>query len=587
MPFFQRFKIGSGWRWPGQGGRVSSLPPGFWYGLAFVAVAAVGIGLSVALAVHLSKMEMEARRQQLTVEATTIADDLAQYLRGREEIARTIGVIYKPPDLSQPNPLASIGSKVLALTPEIRVMDWVPQVDPSHLHEALDVIADAGGPRRLWGPGFKLADMTDIRRLVYPVVATEPGGRRHSIGLGMDVALFPARKAAFEQAHEQRRVIATAPGGLLAPSDTPGYVLFSPVYNGHGFVGCLMFVFPVAQLLNGFAHGRAIPMNFRLYDVTGPDRVKYLAGFTQHGEIKVAHSWTQSQEPDAIPRVMDFAGRKMLALFEPGPALARAGMQRALVVGLSGLLVTGMVLLGMAYFVQSSRRLAREMAATNSVKVSLELVNRELGHRVGNLLAVAQALVWLTYEASLTTDEFRDAILARLHALHKSVGLINREDWKGVSLRELSQAEFAPVADRIAVSGDDVLLKSRAAQSLSLLFYELMTNSSKYGALSKRDGTVTAEWKITKDPDSGGLFCFRWRERGGGSVDRPAHEGFGTRLLTRLVPSDLSGRAALNFEPDGFSYELEASAERLMERQGKAAMKMQAVAPCAATPTGG
>ena len=63
-------------------------------------------------------------------------------------------------------------------------------------------------------------------------------------------------------------------------------------------------------------------------------------------------------------------------------------------------------------------------------------------------------------------------------------------------LCELSKAEFAPVADRINVSGHDVLLKSRAAQSLSLLFYELMTNSSKYGALSKREGTVTAEWEI-------------------------------------------------------------------------------------------
>ena len=201
----------------------------------------------------------------------------------------------------------------------------------------------------------------------------------------------------------------------------------------------------------------------------------------------------------------------------------------------------------MGYFMRSSLRLAREIAATNSVKVSLELVNRELGHRVGNLLAVAQALVWLTYEASLSTAEFRDSLIDRLHALHQSVGLINREDWKGVWLRELSKAEFAPVADRIDVSGHDVLLKSRAAQSLSLLFYELMTNSSKYGALSKREGTVTAEWEI-KDSDSGRLFCFRWQEHGHAIIEPPTRQGFGTKLLTRLVPSDLSGRATLNFD---------------------------------------
>jgi two-component sensor histidine kinase len=76
-----------------------------------------------------------------------------------------------------------------------------------------------------------------------------------------------------------------------------------------------------------------------------------------------------------------------------------------------------------------------------------------------------------------TTLEFRDSILDRLHALHQSVGLINREDWKGVWLHELLQTELAPVADRIDISGRDALLKPKAAQSLSLLFYELMTNS--------------------------------------------------------------------------------------------------------------
>jgi PAS domain S-box-containing protein len=208
-------------------------------------------------------------------------------------------------------------------------------------------------------------------------------------------------------------------------------------------------------------------------------------------------------------------------------------------------------------------------------KLSLELMNRELGHRVGNLLAVAQAIISLTDEASLSTAEFRDSILGRLHALHKSVGLINREDWKGVWLHELSKAEFAPVADRIEVSGHDVLLKSRAAQSLSLLFYEMMTNSSKHGALSERGGTVTAEWEI-KDAGSGPLFYFRWQEHGHGIAEPPTRQGFGMKLLTRLVPSDLGGRATLNFEPSGFKYELEASVERVVEQDGRAATNVKA-----------
>ena len=134
------------------------------------------------------------------------------------------------------------------------------------------------------------------------------------------------------------------------------------------------------------------------------------------------------------------------------------------------------------------------------------------------------------------------------------------------------------VADRINVSGLDALLKSRAAQSLSLLFYELMTNSSKHGALSKREGTVTAEWEI-KDSESDRLFCFRWQEHGHGIIKPPTRQGFGTKLLTRLVPGDLLGQATLNFEPAGFSYELEAPVERVVEQETNAAVNLKAVVP--------
>ena len=212
------------------------------------------------------------------------------------------------------------------------------------------------------------------------------------------------------------------------------------------------------------------------------------------------------------------------------------------------------------------------------MKISLELVNRELVHRVGNLLSIAQGIIRLSYDASLSTIEFRDSIIARLHALHQSVGLINREDWTGVWLHELLQTELAPVADRINVSGRDALLKPKAAQSLSLLFYELMTNSSKHGALSKREGTVMVEWEI-KDSESGRLFCFRWHEHAHAIIKPPTRQGFGTKLLTRLVPGDLSGRATLNFESGWFRYELEAPVEYVVEQESNSEVTVKAAVP--------
>ena len=470
---------------------MDGIQPRSWHRLTLAAVAGGGIALSAILAVHFSNTQIAVTRHQLRVDASTLADDLEQYLQNRELIAKTVGTVFEAPALSAPHPLGSVGKKVLALTPEIGVIGWIPQVDPSRIHEVLNALAAAGQPPRLFGPNSETLDITDIRRVLYPVVDIEPKSDDRKVGLGVDVGLFPSRKAAFEQARDEQRVIATAPVELFQPFNTTGYVLFSPVFNERGFVGCITFAFRVDQLLNGFVHARRIPMNFRVYDATDPSQL--IVGVTRQGEIETVNSSVRSDGAEAIRQTLDFAGRKMLVSFDPGPDLVQVGLQQALMVGSLGLLLTGMVLGGMYYFMRSARRLAFEIATTNLMKASLELLNRELVHRVGNLLAVAQGIIRLSYDASLSTLEFRDSILARLHALHQSVGLINREDWKGVWLHELLQTELAPVADRIDISGCDALLKPKAAQSLSLLFYELMTNSSKHGALSKLRGKITAE----------------------------------------------------------------------------------------------
>jgi sensor domain CHASE-containing protein len=109
-------------------------------------------------------------------------------------------------------------------------------------------------------------------------VDIEPNSDDRKVGLGIDIGLFPSRKAAFEQARDEQRVIATAPTELLQPLNATGYILFSPVFNERSFVGCITFVFRVDRLLNGFAHARRIPMNFRVYDATEPGQLRFLVG---------------------------------------------------------------------------------------------------------------------------------------------------------------------------------------------------------------------------------------------------------------------------------------------------------------------
>jgi two-component sensor histidine kinase len=81
------------------------------------------------------------------------------------------------------------------------------------------------------------------------------------------------------------------------------------------------------------------------------------------------------------------------------------------------------------------------------------------------------------------------------------------------------------------------------------------------------------EWEV-KDSDSGRLFCFRWQEHDQNNDNEiakpPFRQGFGTKLLTRLVPADLSGCAAVKYESGSFSYELEAPVEAVVEQEPSA-----------------
>ena len=547
-------------------GAMSSFQPRLGHRLILSAIAGAGIALSSILALHFSDMRIEETRYRLVVEATGFADDLEQYLRSREMIATTVGSIFDAPDLSQPRPLRLIGKPVLALTPDISLIAWIPQVDASRIQDVLNALSSAGRPPQLYGPNSQALEVADTRRTLYPVVDIEPKLGDNQVGLGLDMALFPSRKVAFEKARDEKRTIATAPMQLFKPFNSTGYALYSPIYNDHGFGGCLMFLYRVDQLLIGFVRARRIPMNFRVYDATDADQLNYLTTLTRHGEIEAADSPARPDDTRTISHFLDFAGRKILVAFDPAPDLVQAGIHEAIIVGFVGLMLTGLILWAMHYFMRSSRRLTFEIDTNNAMKASLELVNRELNHRVGNLLAVAQGIIGLSYNTSLSMPDFREAITGRLNALHKAIKLINREDWKGVGLNELLQVELASVMDRIDVSGRDALLKSKAAQSLSLLFYELMTNSTKHGALSTCDGRVTVGWEVN-DSGSGRIFCFRWQEHNHEIATQPTRQGFGTTLLTRLVPADLSGCATLNYESGSLRYELEAPVETVVEQE--------------------
>ncbi len=180
---------------------------------------------------------------------------------------------------------------------------------------------------------------------------------------------------------------------------------------------------------------------------------------------------------------------------------------------------------------------------------SLELVVRELQHRIRNLLTVVQCFVNNT-EAG-TADDYRVALMARIVNLSDAYNLIESARENRVSLAELLERTLKPHAtslkDRILVAGPDIVLEPRLALSLHMIFHELATNASKHGALTSTSGAVEVLWDVRSDGEDHAL-AVEWREHGGPEVREPRHKGFGLRLISKV----LSGaQVEMDFAPAG------------------------------------
>jgi two-component sensor histidine kinase len=179
---------------------------------------------------------------------------------------------------------------------------------------------------------------------------------------------------------------------------------------------------------------------------------------------------------------------------------------------------------------------------------SLELVVRELQHRMRNLLSVV--LCFIDNTDANTHSEFRAALSARIGSLSDACRMIERERER-VSLANLLKQTLEPHAmfrqGRILLAGPDLTLEPHIALSLHVIIHELATNASKYGALTSTAGAVEIIWE--RPPYLGGRgLAIQWRERGGPRVKRPERGGFGTKLIARALAG---AQVDLNFEPDG------------------------------------
>ena len=181
-----------------------------------------------------------------------------------------------------------------------------------------------------------------------------------------------------------------------------------------------------------------------------------------------------------------------------------------------------------------------------------KLLSREVDHRAKNLLALVQATVHLTQAD--TIQQFKVAIEGRLQALSNAHTLLAESRWAGAKLHSLVTEELAPYSiegrSRADFIGPELVLQPQMAQTIAMVLHELTTNAVKYGALSVPSGRVRIEWSLV-DRD----LVIRWSEADGPPVKPPQRQGFGTRVVNRVI-QELQGKLRFDWKPEGMVCEI-------------------------------
>ena len=184
------------------------------------------------------------------------------------------------------------------------------------------------------------------------------------------------------------------------------------------------------------------------------------------------------------------------------------------------------------YFVQRLK-VANDQSAQHEAQ--LELINRELKHRIKNLFTIASSICSQTIKSGRSTQEMIRAVTGRIHAVASAQELLSVTSSTGADLAGLIEAlvsTVAPDPSRLQVSDTSVRLPPEATTPFALILHELGTNALKYGAWSEDTGLVVIT--STVEPDR--LF-FEWREIDGPAIAPEIREGLGSALIKSGLPN--------------------------------------------------
>ena len=182
-----------------------------------------------------------------------------------------------------------------------------------------------------------------------------------------------------------------------------------------------------------------------------------------------------------------------------------------------------------------------------------ELLNRELSHRMKNLLAMVQSIATQTMRGASDLDAAKEVLAGRLIALGRAHDLLMGGALGSTRIEPVVREALgihADTAARFRIAGPDLEIGAKPALSLALVLHELATNAAKYGALSNEAGHVEVAWTVLGGAGEPRLRV-SWIEVDGPPVAQPSRKGFGTRFIERGLTGQVGGEVDLTYAPTG------------------------------------
>jgi two-component sensor histidine kinase len=517
-------------------------------------LALIGTLLSglAAYRVHEQELAIEgiALARAIDVHASLVQDRLTE----RELLARVSSGLFRAPSVVRANMLQPLRSAIYAFKTDFVVASWIARLKPEELDAASKELAAAGFPNpTIRGINGKPIDSHTIGKPIDVLMDLEPRNAETRSLAGSVVDDYPAIGAMLSRAMAEGKPISSDPINLLRPNGPVGVVLAAPVVQDGASApaGFVTFSYDLATLMLTNDDLSLFSVALKDPRSEGGELIANDRGVVSSRKVA-----PDAPAPSAV-RAVTFGNRDWSLAYYAKTNAAKRAEQTAAIVGAIGMALTGVICGLFGYVAYNNLRLSREIQVRIGFERRLTAVIDELNHRVKNILAVIQSIVTRTLRHGADIDVARELLIGRIHAMANVVSLLSESQWQGVQLKGLFEARAIPHAERIAVSGPDIAVSARAAQSLSLLFFELASHSDEGLSLVGKHPHIVAKWEVTGEPTQE-VFTFRWEEFNTSEATRRTDSDFGLILLDRVAPEALGGTSKRYFTDVSYVYELMA-----------------------------